>query len=150
MVSVFPVEKFARLVSPGAEPASMMNDVGGSPPACAAHVSVTLPLDEDAVKLIGAPGAVAGEAIAFRPLARGAEKHDGVDAPARHPAKSTVISGVVTALTLPNPLCVTGAGAAGVEALQLVSSRERPSDATRPRTNRCIGFPSMRERTQLC
>jgi hypothetical protein len=51
-----PVEKLARLLAPGDEPASMIYVVGAHPPTGAAHVKVTENPLTIAVKLSGAPG----------------------------------------------------------------------------------------------
>jgi len=56
VVSGFPVEKLARSLRPGDEPASMKYAVGGQPPAGAAQDRVTVAPLAEAVRLVGAFG----------------------------------------------------------------------------------------------
>ena len=56
LVAALPVEKFARLLNPGADPAWMMNEVGAQPTGGACHVSVTV----DPFTAVASPVGTAG------------------------------------------------------------------------------------------
>jgi hypothetical protein len=58
LVAALPIENTVRLLEPGADPASMVYDVGEQPPFGACHARVTAALLTEAVNPLGAPGAL--------------------------------------------------------------------------------------------